>query len=58
MLKLLAVDTYLATAGSVSFNEPVPKYIPELAAYASKNAAALWTNDIDVCDYSDITAAH
>jgi CubicO group peptidase (beta-lactamase class C family) len=39
--KLLTMYTYLAAADDVSFNEPVTKYIPELAAYAEKNAAAL-----------------
>ena len=47
--------TYLAAAGDVSFNEPVTKYIPELAAYAEKNAAALETSDIDLFDWNDIT---
>jgi CubicO group peptidase (beta-lactamase class C family) len=53
--KLLTVYTYLAAAGDVSFNEPVTKYIPELAAYAKKNAAALKTSDIDVFDWNDVT---
>jgi hypothetical protein len=53
--KLLTVYTYLVAAGDVSFNEPVTKYIPELAAYAKKNAAALETSDIDIFDWNDIT---
>lgn len=53
--KLLTVYTYLAAAGDASFNEPVTKYIPELAAYATKNAAALKTSDIDIFDWNEIT---
>jgi CubicO group peptidase (beta-lactamase class C family) len=53
--KLLTVYTYPAAAGDVSFNEPVTKYIPELAAYATKNAAALKTSDIDIFDWNEIT---
>jgi Beta-lactamase len=55
VLKLLTVYTYLIAAGGVSFNEPVTNYIPELAAYAKKNAAALKTSHIDVFDWNDIT---
>lgn len=55
---LLIVYTDLAAAGDVSFNEPVTKYIPELAAYTSKNAAALRTNDIDFFYWNGITVAH
>ena len=31
--KLLTVYTFLASVGDLSFNEPITKYIPELAAY-------------------------
>lgn len=53
--KLLTVYTYLAAVGDVSFNEPVTKYIPELAAYAKQNASALNTGDIDLVDWNDVT---
>ena len=53
--KLLTVYTYLTAAGDISFNEPITKYIPELAAYAVNNAATLKDNDIDLFDWEDIT---
>lgn len=56
--KLLIVYTDLAAVGDVSFNEPVTKYIPEPAAYTSKNVAALQTNDIDIFYWNGITVAH
>jgi CubicO group peptidase (beta-lactamase class C family) len=52
--KLLTVYTYLLAAGHVSFNEPVTKYVPEPAAYAKKNAAALEASDIDLFDWNDV----
>jgi CubicO group peptidase (beta-lactamase class C family) len=53
--KLLTVYTYLITAGDSSFNDPITKYVPELAQYAHTAANVLSTDDIDTLDWKDIT---
>ena len=53
--KLLTVYTYLIEVGDVSFNQPITKYVPELASYATSHAAALKTNEIDFVDWNSIT---
>jgi hypothetical protein len=39
----------------VAFNEPITKYVPEIAAYAANNAASLQISDIDVYDWEALT---
>ena len=51
----MTVYLYLIEAGIASFEEPITKYIPELAAYATKNAAEPIQDDIDVVGWNDIT---
>lgn len=50
--KMLTVYTFLASVGDVSFNEPITKYIPELAEYAAQHAGA---DEIDFIDWDSIT---
>ncbi|KAL5344873.1 hypothetical protein ACLOAV_010270 [Pseudogymnoascus australis] len=50
--KLLTVYTFLAAVGDVSFNEPVTKYIPELAEYAAQHAGE---DEIDFINWDSIT---
>jgi Beta-lactamase len=52
--KLWTVYLYLIEAGDVSFNEPITKYIPELATYAKTNAAALANDGTDITTWKDI----
>lgn len=51
--KLLTVYTFLITVGDTSFNEPITKFIPELAQYTAQNPAS--NNEIDITDWSSIT---
>jgi CubicO group peptidase (beta-lactamase class C family) len=54
--KLFTVYTYLMTAGDLSWNDPITKYIPELEAYMAKNKGALEAGDaIDVIQWDQIT---
>ena len=48
---------YLIEAGDTSFNDPITKYVPELAAYAAKNAeeAEVGVDAIGVFDWDAIT---
>ena len=55
MSKLFAVYTFLLAAGDVDFRQPVTKYVPELAQYATQHRAALLANDIDFVDWNSIT---
>ncbi|KFY45814.1 hypothetical protein V494_00747 [Pseudogymnoascus sp. VKM F-4513 (FW-928)] len=50
--KVLTVYTFLASVGDVSFNEPITKYIPELAKYAALNADK---DEIDFMDWDSVT---
>ena len=52
--KLLTVYTFLLEAGDTSWNDPVTKYIPELAAYAKAHPQAA-TQQIDHYNWEDIT---
>lgn len=51
--KLLTAYTFLASVGDLSFNEPITKYIPELAAYAAQHAPS--DDAIDFMDWDSIT---
>jgi hypothetical protein len=53
--KLLIVYMYLITAGGPSFNDPITKYVPELAQYDHAAANVLSMDDIDSLDWKDIT---
>lgn len=55
--KLITMYLYLIEAGDTSFNHPITKYVPELAAYAAKNAeeAEVGTDAIGVFDWNAIT---
>lgn len=53
--KLLSVYVFLATVGDVHFNEPVTKYVPELAAYAAQNKQNLQGDDSDYFDWESMT---
>ena len=55
MSKLFAVYTFLLAAGDMEFRQPVTKYVPELAAYATQHRAALSDNTIDYVDWNSIT---
>jgi hypothetical protein len=48
--KLLTVYTFLSTVGDMTFNEPITKYMPELAAYSK--------NHHDSDDWLDVTDWH
>ena len=53
--KLWTVYLYLIEAGDLSFNDPITKYIPELAAYANANTVALNEDDVDITNWNDVT---
>ena len=53
--KLWTVYLYLIAAGDVSFNDPITRYVPELAAHAQGNPVALTDDDIDITDWNDVT---
>jgi hypothetical protein len=55
MSKLLSVYNFLIAAGDVHFNEPITKYVPELATFAAQHKAALQTNDIDYVSWDEVT---
>lgn len=50
--KVFTVYTYLANAGDISWNQPITKYIPELAEDASSTED---DSDIDAFRWDDIT---
>lgn len=50
--KVFTVYTYLANVGDVSWNEPITKYVPELAEAASSTED---DSDIDVVRWDDVT---
>ncbi|KAF4637989.1 hypothetical protein G7Y89_g82 [Cudoniella acicularis] len=53
LTKLLTIYTFLIQDGDIKFNEPITKYVPELAAASQTyNATA---NPIDYVDWDDIT---
>ena len=53
--KMWTVYLYLITVGDTSFNDPITRYVPELAQYAEMNAENLETDDIDTVNWNDIT---
>jgi CubicO group peptidase (beta-lactamase class C family) len=53
--KLWTAYFNLIEAGDASFNEPITKYVPELAAYAAENKAELQEGAIGIVDWDDIT---
>lgn len=53
--KLWTVYLYLIEAGDISFNDPITKFVPELAAYAAKTKAELREDAIGIVDWEDIT---
>lgn len=55
MSKLLSVYNFLIAAGDVHFNQPITKYVPELANFAAQHKAALQTNNIDTVDWDEVT---
>ena len=55
MSKLLSVYNFLIAAGDVHFNQPITKYVPELASFAAQHEAALKTNDIDTVNWDQVT---
>jgi hypothetical protein len=55
MSKMLSVWNFLIAAGDSSWNDPVTKYVPELAAYAREHAADLKAGDIGYYDFDSIT---
>jgi CubicO group peptidase (beta-lactamase class C family) len=52
--KLLTVYTFLIAVGDVSFNEPITKFIPELAAISARRAADHYDN-LDTVDWEAVT---
>jgi CubicO group peptidase (beta-lactamase class C family) len=50
--KVFTVYTYLANVGDISWNQPITKYVPELAEAASSTGD---DSDIDVFRWDDIT---
>lgn len=55
MSKLLTTYLYLIEAGDTSFNDPITKYVPELAAYVANNAAELAADAVGVLNWDAIT---
>jgi hypothetical protein len=55
MSKMISVWNFLIAAGDRSLNDPITKYVPELAAYASKHAQDLESGDIRYYDFDSIT---
>ena len=55
--KLFSVYTYLLAAGDASFNDPITKYVPELALFMDEHASNLQDNDIDFVDWHSITVS-
>lgn len=53
--KIWTVYLYLIEAGDTSFNDPVTRYVPELAAYTAEKAAELKENAINFINWDDIT---
>jgi CubicO group peptidase (beta-lactamase class C family) len=53
--KLITMYLYLIEAGDTSFNDPITRYVPELAAYAAKNEAEVAVDAIGVFDWDAIT---
>ncbi|KAF8862796.1 hypothetical protein BDZ45DRAFT_670938 [Acephala macrosclerotiorum] len=50
--KLLTVYIFLITVGDASFNEPITKFIPELAQYAAQTSTP--NNEIDITAWSHL----
>jgi hypothetical protein len=55
MSKLLSVWNFLIAAGDTTWNDPVTKYVPELAAYASEHAEDLEASNVEYYDFDSIT---
>lgn len=55
MSKLFSVYNFLIAAGDIHFNQPITKYVPELAQFAAQHQASLQTNDIDVVSWDEVT---
>lgn len=53
--KVFTVWTFLAEAGDVSFNEPVTKYVPELASISKRQDKSIVYDDIDSVRWQDVT---
>ena len=53
--KLWTMYTFLLAVGDSSFMDPITKYVPELAAFASQNAPSLANDRIDIVDWNEIT---
>lgn len=53
LTKLLTIYTFLINDGDIKFNDPVTKYVPELAAAASSLNAA--EDSLEYVDWEDIT---
>jgi CubicO group peptidase (beta-lactamase class C family) len=53
--KLWSMYIYLIAAGDTSFNDPITKYVPELAHNAEIDANRLTTDTIDHVNWNDIT---
>ena len=50
--KVFTVYTFLASVGDLSWNQPITKYVPELAREAR---ATMVANDLDVVRWEDVT---
>lgn len=50
--KAWTVYIWLLAAGDTAFNDPITKYVPEIAEYAAKNPA---TDNVNVVDWESIT---
>ena len=55
MSKMLSVWNFLIAAGDISWNDPVTKYIPQVADYASQHAQDLEQGSIEYYDFDSIT---
>lgn len=53
--KLYTTFIYLVAAGDKTWNEPITKFVPELAAFAERNSQSLDQNAINIVDWSSIT---
>jgi hypothetical protein len=57
MSKLLSVYNFLIAAGDSAWNEPVTKFVPELAQAAARQRNQLRTDDIEFVSWDDVTLA-
>lgn len=55
MSKLLSVYNFLIAAGDYHFNQPITKYVPELAQFAAQHRATSQNNDIDSVSWDEVT---